>query len=64
MTAARYWSWSMVWDFLLDKIPLEKGVLSFEFLSFGSSASSKIILSVKGYGARGWLCAYGWVTIL
>ena len=27
-TAARYWSWSMVWNFLLGALSLEKGVLS------------------------------------
>jgi hypothetical protein len=23
-----------------------------------------LLESSKGYGARGWLCAYGWVTIV
>jgi hypothetical protein len=46
-TAARYWSWFVVWKFLLDEIPLEKGLLSFSFLSFGSSSSSKIIYLSK-----------------
>ena len=43
-------------------LSLEKDVLS--WLSVGSSVASGIILSSKGYGARGWLRAYGWVTIL
>ena len=50
------------WDFLSSALSLENDTLS--WLSVGSSATSGIILSSKGYGARGWLCAYGWVTIL
>jgi hypothetical protein len=50
------------WDFLSGVPSLEKDVLS--CLSMVSSVSSKITLSSKGYGARGWLHAYGWVTIL
>jgi hypothetical protein len=49
------------WDFLSSALSLEKDVLS--WLSVGSSAASRIILSSKGYGARRWLRAYGWVTI-
>jgi hypothetical protein len=33
------------------------------WLSVGFGTASIIILSVKGYGAWGWLHAYGWVTI-
>jgi hypothetical protein len=51
-----------LWDFLFGELSLEKDVLS--WLSVGSSVASRIILSRKGYGARGWLCAYGWVTIV
>jgi hypothetical protein len=51
-----------LWDFLFGELSLEKDVLS--WLSVGSSAAFGIILSRKGYGARGWLCAYGWVTIV
>jgi hypothetical protein len=51
-----------LWDFLSGALYLEKDVLS--WLSVGSSATSRIILSSKGYGAQGWLHAYGWVTIL
>ena len=47
MTAARYWSWFVVWNFLLDEIPMEKGLVSFSFLSFGSSSSLKIIYLSK-----------------
>jgi hypothetical protein len=54
----------MVWDFLLGALPLEKGVLSLSWLSFGPNAASRIILSVKGYSAQGWLCAYGWVKMM
>jgi hypothetical protein len=50
------------WDFLYDALSLEKDVLS--WLSVGSSTAFIIILSIKGYGARGWLRAYGWVKIL
>jgi hypothetical protein len=50
------------WDFLSGALSLEKDVLS--WLSIGSSVASGIILSSKGYGAQGWLRAYGWVTIL
>jgi hypothetical protein len=50
------------WDFLSGVPSLEKDVLS--WLSVVSSVASRITLSSKGYGARGWLCAYGWVTIL
>jgi hypothetical protein len=28
MTTTGYWSWSMVWEFLLGVLPLEKGALS------------------------------------
>jgi hypothetical protein len=51
-----------LWDFLSGELSLEKDVLS--WLSVGSSVASRIILSSKGYGAQGWLCAYGWVTIV
>ena len=44
------------------EISLDKDVLSWLYVS--SSAASRIILYSKGYGARGWLRAYGWVTIL
>jgi hypothetical protein len=50
------------WDFLSGALSLEKDALS--WLSVISSATSIIILSSKGYGSRGWLHAYGWVTIL
>jgi hypothetical protein len=42
---------------------LWRKVHSLSWLSIGSSSTSIIILSVTGYGARGWLCAYGLVTI-
>jgi hypothetical protein len=51
-----------LWDFLSGELYLEKDVLY--WLSIGYSVAFDIILSSKGYGARGWLCAYGWVTIL
>jgi hypothetical protein len=51
-----------LWDFLFGELSLEKDALS--WLSVGSSVASGIILSRKGYGARGWLRAYGWVTIV
>jgi hypothetical protein len=50
------------WDFMSSALSLEKDALS--WLSVGSSVASGIILSNKGYGAQGWLPAYGWVTIL
>jgi hypothetical protein len=50
------------WDFMSGALYLEKEVLSWLFV--GSSVASRIILSSKGYGSRGWLRAYGWVTIL
>jgi hypothetical protein len=54
MTAVGYWSWSVVWDFLLGVTTFgERCSLSLSWLSFGSSVASRIILSVKGYGARG-----------
>jgi hypothetical protein len=51
-----------LWEFLFGELSLEKDELS--WLSIGSSVSSGIILSRKGYGSRGWLHAYGWVTIV
>jgi hypothetical protein len=51
-----------LWAFLYGELSLEKDALS--WLSVGSSVASGIILSSKGYGAWGWLRAYGWVTIL
>jgi hypothetical protein len=32
MTTTRYWSWSLVWDFLLGALSLERGVLSLGYL--------------------------------
>jgi hypothetical protein len=40
-----------LWDFLSIELSLEKYALS--WLSVGSSVASGIILSSKGYGARG-----------
>jgi hypothetical protein len=51
-----------LWDFLSGKISLEKDALIWLFV--GYSDASIIILSRKGYSVRGWLCAYGWVTIV
>jgi hypothetical protein len=50
------------WDFLSGALSLEKDALS--WLIVGSSVAFVIILSIKSYGARGWFCYYGWVTIL
>jgi hypothetical protein len=50
------------WDFMSGALSLEKHALS--WLYVGSSFASGIILSFKGYSAQGWLCSYGWVTIL
>ena len=51
-----------LWDFLFGELSLEKGVLY--WLSVASSVASRIILSRKGYGSQGWMCAYGWVKIV
>jgi len=42
----------------------ERCALSLSWLSVGPNVASEIILSIKVYGARGWLRASGWVTIL
>jgi hypothetical protein len=65
MTAVGYWSWSVVWDFLLGALPLEKGALS---LSLGYLLGL-VLLPESFYLSKvtvlgGGLCAYGWVTIL
>jgi hypothetical protein len=62
IVAVEYCPCFVLWDILSGAIYLEKDALT--WLSVGSSAASRIILSSKGYGARGWLRAYGWVTIL
>jgi hypothetical protein len=49
------------WDFLPGALSLENDALS--WLSVGSNAASRIILSNKGYCAWGWMHAYGWVKI-
>jgi hypothetical protein len=51
-----------LWDLLSSELSLGKYSLS--WLSVGFSVSSAIILSSKGYGAQGWLCFYGSVTIV
>jgi hypothetical protein len=50
-------------DFLLGALSLRERC-DLSWLSIRSGTAFGIILSVKGYGARGWLHAYGWVTIL
>jgi hypothetical protein len=32
MNATRYWSWSLVWDFILGALSLERGALSLGYL--------------------------------
>jgi hypothetical protein len=51
------------WYFLLGVLSLRER-FSLSLLYVGSGTSFRIILSIKGYGTRGWLCAYGWVRIL
>jgi hypothetical protein len=48
-----------LWDFLFSELSLEKDVLSWLSVGSSSGAASRIILSSKGYGAWGWLRAYG-----
>jgi hypothetical protein len=65
-----FWLLVMVWTFCLVMVwilclvlALERDTLSWLAIGF-KVCFSRIILSVKVKGARGWLRAYGWVTIL